>query len=123
MSKAIVIEIHKQLVGVEVIQSPNAIITTTRVEMVVAPNTNVVRSGILIGFATNLGHGLGTVMIGRNLSQSSGRPIVIITVIGTHQMVSTNLIMITHVNRITNQPPMNSMVVGRYINKNVENRK
>jgi hypothetical protein len=38
-----VAEIRKQPFGIEVIQSLNTIITTTRVEMVVAPNVNVVR--------------------------------------------------------------------------------
>ncbi len=36
-------------------------------------------------------------------------------------MVFTNLIMTTHVNRITNQPPMNSMDVGRYRSTNAIN--
>jgi hypothetical protein len=35
----------------------NVVIPTIRVENIVAPNTIFVRSGILIGFATNLGHG------------------------------------------------------------------
>jgi hypothetical protein len=38
-----VAEIRKQPFGIKVIQSLNTIITTTRVEMVVAPNVNVVR--------------------------------------------------------------------------------
>jgi hypothetical protein len=42
MLKATVIEIKKQLIGIDVIQSPNVIITTTRVETIVAPNKNVV---------------------------------------------------------------------------------
>jgi hypothetical protein len=36
-------------------------------------------------------------------------------------MVFINLIMTTHVNRIANQPPMNSMVAGRYKSANVMN--
>jgi hypothetical protein len=75
MSKAVVVKINKQLVGIKVIQSSNAVITTTRVEMIVAPNTNVVRSGVLIRFATNLGRGLGGVSIGKNLNWNSGLPI------------------------------------------------
>jgi len=40
-------------------------------EIVVAPNTNFVKVGVLIGSATNLGHGLGKVLVGRNLSKNS----------------------------------------------------
>jgi len=75
MSKAVVAKINKQLVGIEVIQSPNVVITTTRVEMIVAPNTNVVESGILIRIATNLGCGLDGVSIGKILNWNSGLPI------------------------------------------------
>jgi hypothetical protein len=49
MSEATTVEIRKQLVGIEVIQSLDVFITTIRVEMVVAPNTIVVRGGIIIG--------------------------------------------------------------------------
>jgi hypothetical protein len=67
VSKTTVVEIRRQPIGIEGTQSPNVFITTIRVEMVVAPNTTVVRGGILIGFATNLGHGLGGILVGRNL--------------------------------------------------------
>jgi hypothetical protein len=40
---------RRQLVGVKVIQSLNAIITSARVDMVVAPNRNVATRGIIIG--------------------------------------------------------------------------
>jgi hypothetical protein len=66
-----IIEIWRQHVGIEVIQSPNVIITTIWMEMVVTPNTNVVRSGVLIGSTINLGCGSGGVLVRRNLSQSS----------------------------------------------------
>jgi hypothetical protein len=89
--------------------------------MVVPPDTNVIRGGVLIRFATNLGRGLGEVSIGRNLSRSSGLPIATIGVIRTLQMVFTNPIMTTHVNKIANRPPMNSIVVGGYKNTYVEN--
>jgi hypothetical protein len=36
-------------------------------------------------------------------------------------MMFINLIMTTHVNRIVDQPPMNSMVAGRYKSANVMN--
>jgi len=45
-------------------------------------------------------------------------PIATTRVVKALQMVFTNPIMITHVNRTTNGPPMNSMVVGGY--KNVD---
>ncbi len=36
--------------------------------MVVEPNIDVIRKGVLIGFVTKLGSGLGRVLVGRNLS-------------------------------------------------------
>jgi hypothetical protein len=48
MSEVIVVEIQRQLAKIKVTQSPNVIITTIGVKIVVAPNTNVVRSGVLI---------------------------------------------------------------------------
>ncbi len=105
--KTIIVIFRKQLARTRVIQSFNVIITTIGVETVVAPNTNVVKDGVLIGFVANLGSGLGGILVGRNLSQSSILPIVTIGVVGTPQMVFTNLIMTTHVNRIVDQPSMN----------------
>jgi hypothetical protein len=61
---------------------------------IVAPNTNSIRSGTLIGSTMNLGHGSGGVSVGRNLSRSSRLPITIIGVVGIPQMVVTNQIMI-----------------------------
>jgi len=65
----------------------------------------------------------GGVSVGRNLSRSLGLPIATIGVIRTHQMVFTDPIMATHVKRIANRTPMNSMVVGWYINIDAENPK
>ncbi len=62
VSKAIVVEIWRQPVRIEVTQSPNVVIITIGVEMVVAPNTNVVKGGVLIGFTTNLGNGSNGVL-------------------------------------------------------------
>ncbi len=73
----------------EVTKSFNVVITTTRVEMVVAPNTNVVKSGVLIGFATNLGRGSSKVFTGKKLIRSLGIPTATIGVVGTPQMVFT----------------------------------
>jgi len=91
------------------------------VEIIVAPNTNFVKCGILIGSTTNLGCGSNGVLEGRNLNRSSRLPRAIIKVVGTPQMVFINSIMITHVNTITNQPPMSSIIVGRYRSTNVKN--
>ncbi len=68
MLEATVAKIQIQPTKTKVTQSPNVVITTVGVEMVVAPNTNVVRGGILIGFATNLGSGSGGVLARRNVS-------------------------------------------------------
>jgi hypothetical protein len=37
-------------------------------EMIVAPSTNVIKGGVLIGFAPNLGHALCEVSTRRNLN-------------------------------------------------------
>jgi hypothetical protein len=70
--------------------------------MVVAPNTNVVSSRILIGSTTNLSSGLDGILEGRNLSQSLALPTTNIGVVGTPQMVFTNMIVTTHVKRTAN---------------------
>jgi hypothetical protein len=49
------------------------------VENVVAPNTNFIRGGVLIGSSMNLSCGLGGVSMGRNLSRSSE---ILVTTIG-----------------------------------------
>ncbi len=97
--------------GIEVTQSFNVVITTTRVETGVAPSTNVVRGGVLIRIVTKFDRGLGEVSVGRNLTR----------VVGTPQMVFTNSIMTIHVNKITKWPPMSSIVVRRYKSINVTN--
>jgi len=81
-------------------------------EMVVAPNINVIRRGILIGFATKLGSKLSGVLTIRNLNQSLAPPIATTRVIGILQMVFTNLIMTTHVNRTLNRPLTSFMAAG-----------
>ncbi len=58
----------REPIGEGVTQSLNVGIPTTRMEMVVAPNMDVVRRGTLIGFVTNLGNGSSGVLVGRNLS-------------------------------------------------------
>ncbi len=55
MLKAIVVGTHRRLC--QVTQSLNVVITTIGVEMVVVPNMDFVRRGVVIGFVTNLGCG------------------------------------------------------------------
>ncbi len=74
-------------------------ITTTRVEIVVAPTMDFVRRGVLIGFATKLGNGSSGVLARRKLNGSLTLPTTTTRVVGTPQMVFINLIMTTHVNR------------------------
>jgi hypothetical protein len=81
--KTTFVEIGRQPIGIEVTQSPNAIITTTRVETIVAPSTNVFRGGILIGFVTYLGSGSGKISARRNLNWSSKLPTTTTKVYGT----------------------------------------
>jgi hypothetical protein len=73
MSKATVVEIRTQNVG----------ITTIGVEMVGVPTMDVVRRGILFGFATKLGSESGEVLIGKKLNGSLALPITTIGVIRT----------------------------------------
>jgi len=68
------------------------------VEIVVAPNMNIIRGGSI----TNLGRGSDRMSIGRNLNRSLGLLIVTTVVVGTPKMVFINLIMTTHVNKIAN---------------------
>ncbi len=75
-------------------------ITTIRIEMFVAPTMDVVRKGVLIGSTTKLGSGSSGVLARRKLSGSTTLPTASTGVVGTPQMVFTNLIMITFVNRI-----------------------
>ncbi len=91
--------------------------------MFVMPNMNVVRRGVIIRFATNLGHGSGRFLMGRNLNKSSKLPIVTTRIVGTPQMVFTNPIMTYHVTKTTDQPSMDSIDVGRYKSTDVENPK
>jgi hypothetical protein len=123
MLEAIVVETLKQHAGVRVTQSLGVGIITTRVEMVVTPSIDVVKKEVLIGSIAKLGSGSSGVLIVRNLNRSLTLPTIIIRVLGILQLVFTNLIMNTHVNRTANQPLMCSMVVGRYRNADVVHKK
>jgi cell shape-determining protein MreC len=63
MSKAAIVETWRQHAGVGVIQSLDTCITTTWMEMVVAPNMDVVRRGVLIGSITKLGSGSSKIKV------------------------------------------------------------
>ncbi len=52
-------------------------------EIVVAPNTNSIKGGILIEFATNLGCGSGGVLVEMNLNENSQLLATTIKVVGT----------------------------------------
>jgi len=111
--EATFVETRKQHAGVRVIQSLNVSITTIGMETVVTPNIDIIRRGVVIGFATKLGIELGGVLVGRNLSQSLVLPVATTRVVGILQMVFTNPITATHGNKIANQPLMSSMAVRR----------
>jgi hypothetical protein len=70
-----------------VTKSLNVIITTIGVEIVVTPSTNVVRGGILTRSVINLGHGLSTIYVGRNLIRCLRILVATTRVIWTPQMV------------------------------------
>ncbi len=104
-------------------QSLDVGITTTWVEMFVAPTMDVFWRGVLIGSAIKLSSGFNGILVRRKKNGSMTLLTSITGVVGTPQMVFTNPIMTTHVNRIKNRPPMNSMATGRYRNVNVVNPK
>jgi len=64
MSEATVVETQRQPTGVIVPWSLDANITTIRVQTIVAPNMDIVKRGVLIGFATKLGSGPNGVLAG-----------------------------------------------------------
>ncbi len=121
MLEATVVQTQKQHVGVKVIQSLDASITTTGVETVVASNIDIVKRGILIGYVAKLGSESSGVSATRTLSQSLALPTTTTIVVGTPQVVFTNIITTTHVNMTIDWPLMNSMVVGGYKSADVVN--
>ncbi len=68
VSKEAIVETRRQHVGVRVIQSLDVGITTTRVEMVVAPNIYFVTRGVLIRSTTKLNSKSGGILARRNLN-------------------------------------------------------
>jgi hypothetical protein len=81
--KIIIVIFRRQLTRIEVIESPNVIITTIGVETMVAPSMNVVKNGVLFGSVANLGSGSGGILVRRNLSRNSTLAIITIGVVGT----------------------------------------
>jgi hypothetical protein len=82
---------------------------------------DIVKKGVLIRSTAKMGSGLGGVSVGRKLSGSTTLPTIITKVVGTPQMVFTNLIRTTHVNRTINRPLMSSMATRRYKRVDVAN--
>jgi len=121
VSKATVVEIWKQPTKTEVTKSHNVIIITIRVEIVVTLSTNLIKCGILIGSTIILDSGSSGVSTRRNLSRSFALSITTIRVVRTPQIMFTNLIITTHVNKITDRPPMNSMATRRCKNADATN--
>ncbi len=113
VSEVAIVETQRQHVGVGVTQSLNVGITTIGAEMVLVPNIDVVKRGVLVGFAKRLGSRLSGVPVGRNPSRSSTLPTTTTRVVGIPQMVLTNLLMAIHGNKTIDRPLINSMVVGR----------
>ncbi len=103
MLEAAIVKTQKQPTRIKVTQSFNAIIISIRVETVIAPNMDVVKKGMVIGFVLNVSRGLNGFLAGRNLSRSSRLPTINIGVVGTPQMVFTNPIMTIH-DKTINQP-------------------
>jgi hypothetical protein len=68
VSKAKVAKTRRQHARIRVIQSLDVGITTIGMEMVVAPNIDVVRKGVRIGFVTKLGNGSSGVPARRNMN-------------------------------------------------------
>jgi len=63
-----IVETHKQHAEIRIIQSLGANITTIGMEIIVAPNIDVVKREILIIIVAKLGSGLGGISVTRNLS-------------------------------------------------------
>jgi hypothetical protein len=76
-------------------------------ERVVMPSIDVVRRGVLIWFTTKLDNISSGVLVVRNLNRNLALPTTISRVIGTPQMVFTNPITTTHVNKTIDRLLMN----------------
>jgi hypothetical protein len=72
------------------------------VETIVAPNIDVVRRGVLIGFTTKLDSKSSGILEGRNINRSLALLVATTIVVSILHMVFTNPIMATHGNRTAN---------------------
>jgi len=70
VSKVAIVETQTQPIGARVIQSFNIVVIAIGVEMVVALNMDVVRKGMVIISATNLGCGSNGFLAKRKLKRS-----------------------------------------------------
>jgi hypothetical protein len=82
MSEVTIVEIRRQSVGIIVPQSLVATIITTGVQIVVTPNMDVIRRGVLIGFATKLGSGLNGILAGWKQNGNATLPTITIGIFG-----------------------------------------
>jgi hypothetical protein len=123
VSKVVVIETWRQLARIEVIQSFNTVITTTTLDMVFEPNTNVSKKGVIIRFVINLDRGSNRFSASMNLNRSSGLLTTNIGVVGTPQLVFTNPIMTTHEHKTIDKSPMSSITIRGYKNTNAKDSK
>jgi hypothetical protein len=92
-------------------------------DIVVVPNMNVAKRGVVIGSTVNLGRGLGEFSMGRNLNRSLKLPMANTIIVGTPQMVFINPIMTINVHKTIDRPLMNSKAARRYINTDAKNPK
>ncbi len=68
MLEAIIVENWKQNARIGIIQSLDVCITIIGVETINVPNMDFVKRGVLLGFTTKLGSGLGGTSTWRNLN-------------------------------------------------------
>jgi hypothetical protein len=78
-----IVETHRQPTRIKVTQSLNVVITTIGMEMVIMPNMDVVKKGVVIESITNLCHGLGGFFIRKFFTRSLGLAIANTGVVGT----------------------------------------
>jgi hypothetical protein len=83
VSKVAIGETQRQPTRIVIIQSLDVDISTTRVEMVVAPIMDVVKRGVLIGSIEKLGVRLGGISMGKKLNGRIEFPTATTRVVGT----------------------------------------
>jgi hypothetical protein len=83
MLETIIVKTWRQPTGIDIIQSLNVGITTTWIEIFVAPTMDVFWKGVLIGFAVKSSSGLGGILVRRKWSGSMTLPTASNGVVGT----------------------------------------